>query len=261
MKENIKCDVDKYILNDGSLDADKIQNDFFPTIEGIDIFLSHSHKDKELAIAFSGWLNKKFKIKTFIDSCLWGYCDDLLEEIDINKRYSKCDDSELLDYGKVKASTSHVYMMLSSALTNMMDKCECLIFFNTKNSICSVEDVIENKTKSPWIYSEICTSGIIKRKKIDKKRMDKIPKEQLFSENAQIENAELEITYKVGMDHLIKCTRENLEKWRDNSLYTVLEELYDIFSSRDESMLYKNGKDALDELYKLKLDGSYLLKI
>ena len=44
--------------------------------------------------------------------------------------------------------------MLTVALTKMIYHTECLFFLNTSNSILP-QDTIENKTLSPWIYTEL----------------------------------------------------------------------------------------------------------
>ncbi len=42
--------------------------------------LSHSHKDKKLAIEFAEWLKKEAGLTTFIDSCILGYSNELLKK-------------------------------------------------------------------------------------------------------------------------------------------------------------------------------------
>ena len=64
-----------YVLDDSILDAARIEEDWFPSIDA-DVFISHSHRDQELAIGFAGWLHELFGITSFIDSCVWGYADD-----------------------------------------------------------------------------------------------------------------------------------------------------------------------------------------
>ena len=40
----------------------------------------------------------------------------------------------------MKRYASHVYMMLTTALVDMMDKCECLFFLNTQKS-CNASQI------------------------------------------------------------------------------------------------------------------------
>lgn len=64
-------------------------------------------------------------------------------------------------------------MMLSKALVTMMDRCECLFFLNTPSSITPADVIGEagtGSTTSPWIYSEIAMSGLIRRKSMSQHR-------------------------------------------------------------------------------------------
>ncbi|MGR6005670.1 hypothetical protein ACT7CR_06905 [Bacillus paranthracis] len=78
-KKHIEKELDSFILSDGSIDGTRLQEDWFPQLE-TDIFLSHSHGDKNKAIALAGWLNDTFGLRVFIDSCVWGYADNLLKK-------------------------------------------------------------------------------------------------------------------------------------------------------------------------------------
>ena len=73
-----------FILDNGNIDGTSLKEHWFPLISA-DIFLSHSHKDIEKVKGFAGWLYNEFGLRAFIDSSVWGYCDELLLEID--KKY------------------------------------------------------------------------------------------------------------------------------------------------------------------------------
>ncbi|AWI05516.1 hypothetical protein [Clostridium drakei] len=214
-RKKIEKNLDNFILKDGSLDGSNIQSGWFPQIDA-DIFISHSYKDKNMAIALSGWLSRNFQLNAFVDSCVWGYCENLLEEID--NRYCLTDDGHY-DYIKRNYSTSHVHMMLSTALAMMMDKAECLFFLNTPNLI-KASDIIK-KTQSPWVYMEIAAAKLIR----------KIPREIFVSKQ------NFNINYDLNMEHLYEINDQDLEKWRINCL-------------KPEKKLDKFEK--LDELYKIK---------
>lgn len=196
-------------LEDCILDAEKIQSDWFPNIKA-DVFISHSHADEKLAIAFAGWLKENFGLKSFIDSCLWGYCDKLLKIID--KNYCENDDGKTYDYKSRNASTSIVHMILMNALTKMMDKTECLMFLNTPNSIVLKTD-ISQKTYSPWIFGEIETSRYIRR--IIPDRLEKRIKDstKYFS---TINESQLKVAFPANTSHLIKLDCNDLNSWRDS---------------------------------------------
>lgn len=221
-KEKIKDDLSKFILDDGTLNGTDMQNSWFPQIRA-DVFISHSHNDKEKAIALAGWLKQTFDLDAFIDSTVWGSADELLKKID--DRYCKNSDSSTYSYEKRNFSTSHVHTMLSTALTMIIDQTECMFFLNTPQAI-STASVI-NSTNSPWIYYEIGVSKYIRKREPD--RPKGIIKKGMF-ENAQ----DLTIQYKLDMDHLYDITQFDLRKWQN--LFTQ----------------YKNDSHPLDLLYGLR---------
>ena len=171
-KSVVRRDLSKYIKEDGIIQVNEIEKEWFPSIKA-DIFFSHSHKDEKLVIQFAGWLYEQFKIISFIDSCVWGYANELLEIID-NKYCISHQDSEdevvRYDYDMRNLSTSHVYMILNGALIKMMDKTECIMFINTPSSISSQDIASPKHTASPWIYSELLYSKLIGTRKLSEYR-------------------------------------------------------------------------------------------
>jgi hypothetical protein len=168
-------------------DGGKIQNDWFPQIN-FDVFISHSHKDIRTAIALVGWLYEMFGLTAFVDYCVWGRYKGLLDLL--NKRNS--DDA---------ANQEHAHIMLSTALTQMMDRTECLIFYNTPNSI-RMSDLSQTSTFSPWIYYEILTS-----KFLAKNKPERMKSKQYLTES---------ISYGLDMTHLIDITATNLIEWKNS---------------------------------------------
>lgn len=79
--EESKRSLKNFIYDNDIIDGNRLKESWFQ-IEEADVFLSHSHKDINKVIAFAGWLYEKFELKSFIDSCCWGYCDDLLKLLD-----------------------------------------------------------------------------------------------------------------------------------------------------------------------------------
>ena len=59
-------------------------------------------------------------------------------------------------------AASHVHMMLCTSINKMIDQSECVFFLNTKNSLVLYDKT--EKTRSPWIYSEICLANTIRRR-------------------------------------------------------------------------------------------------
>ncbi|MGL5262686.1 MAG: hypothetical protein ACRC9P_09930, partial [Bacteroides sp.] len=121
-------------------------------------------------MGLAGWLKNTFGLTVFIDSCVWGHSNDLLKEIDTNYCYQS--ESKVYNYQKRNYSTSHVHMMLSVALTQMIYNTECLFFLNTPNSITPKS--IISQSESPWIYSEIATTRLIKLRKPREHRVESV---------------------------------------------------------------------------------------
>ncbi|MDD3751653.1 MAG: hypothetical protein PHU60_06355 [Tissierellia bacterium] len=216
----IAQELNRFILGNGKIDGTKMQSNWFPTIEA-DIFLSHSHKDLDLAITLAGWLRSRFGLNTFIDSSVWGYSNDLLKQIDND--YCKTGDN-LYSYDRRNFSTSHVHMMLASALTMMIDKTEVLFFLNTPLSLSA--DDIKHKTMSPWIYFELTTSRFI-RKPIPERLVPRV----LNDSYKMAKTASLDIEYTVDFSEFVELGADQLKEWKAEA--------------------NSEGIDSLDTLYKL----------
>ncbi|RXJ52632.1 hypothetical protein [Gelidibacter gilvus] len=202
IKESLSLKFKKGEIIDGSA----TQNEWFPQIE-CDIFLSHSHKDLEKAKHFAGWVKNKFGLKVFIDSIIWGNVNDLLRDIDNEYCYDKI--NKTYSYEKRNVTTSHAHMMLINAISEMMDKTECLMFFETINSI-SIKKAI-HETESPWIYSEIFLSKILRQNK-DFSRRKTIHLSHSLTKAYNL-NENFEINYESDTSHLKDLSSEDLKTW------------------------------------------------
>lgn len=233
-KTKVEEVIDSFVLADGSLDGGKMQDYWFPQINA-DIFISHSHRDEKLAIIFAGWLYDEFGLTAFIDSCVWGYANKLLRKIDDEYCYQPS--NKTYNYQQRNYSTSHVHMMLSVALTQMIDNTECLFFLNTPHSI-TPESVIQ-QTESPWIYSEIAMSRLVRQKSLRAYRRQPIM--DSFSAGGR-----LQVKYHLPTDHLINIDIDILSKWT---------EAWNTRSNVRDPKQPKYTADfqhhALDELYEL----------
>lgn len=191
---------------DGILSASEMTSDWFPDLR-VDVFISHSHSDANMAISLAGWLKEIFGLIAFVDSCVWGYAEDLLRIID--RRYCFQPTSNTYDYTLRNKSTSHVYMILQTALVKMMDNAECVMFLNTPSSIAP-SDVIgsssESATFSPWIYSELAMTRLLAKHPIERRRREK---------TAQFRMDEgLKMVFQAPTDHLVDISAEDLIVWR-----------------------------------------------
>ena len=160
---NDKCMMRSSLLEmisaNSTIEASEIWNNWFPEIEA-DVFISHSSKDYSIAKKLSKWLLDSFNIKSFIDSDIWGHSNALLKEID--NLYCLNPDSETYCYEKRNLSTAHVHMILSYAITRMIEKTECFIFIETHNSL-SIDGNMSG-ISSPWIFHELSIADTIELK-------------------------------------------------------------------------------------------------
>ncbi|WP_405199126.1 hypothetical protein [Christiangramia sp. LLG6405-1] len=218
--------IEDIIEYDGIINGNKVISDWFPSIDA-HIFLSHSHKDEEKAITLAGILYQEFGLVTFIDSCIWGNSNSLLKILD--DKYCWDNAREIYIYEKRNFSTSHVHLMLSSALNKMIDNTECLLFLNTPNSI-NAKETVGSTTFSPWIFSEISTSQIVR--KTTPKRLK--PETRLYSEKIQLSESvksQLTVEYEMELSHLNKITLNHIKSLMTNT--------------------FNSPEEALDKLYKL----------
>lgn len=193
----VKLELDRYLQPDGSIDAARVEDDWFPTINA-HIFLSHSHADIEQVELFAAWLQDR-GLSAFVDSAVWKYADELLKLID--NRFCLEGDNTYL-YELRNRSTAHVHNILLVALMKMVDKTECTILLNTPNSI-QVSDAISKDanavTKSPWIYSELAFSRMVRRRSKAQHRAGALQGRIAFGKAAESPV----ISYPAPLDHLV----------------------------------------------------------
>lgn len=207
-KAQVEKKLESFKDNNGNLLASRIIASWFPPVEA-DIFLSHSHRDAKQVIGLSGWLSDMFGLTSFIDSSIWGYSEDLLQIID--KEYCYKPATKTYSYEKRNRSTSHVHMMLSTALAKMINGCECIIFVNTPHSISPAEYIgDDDTTSSPWIYSEIAMTSLVQKRTPAEHRRSMIRADMALDEAMN----PLKIQYPVDIMHLTPMSFEDLKSWR-----------------------------------------------
>lgn len=228
--------INRFFNNNTILDANHIQEDWFPCIDA-DVFISHSHNDKYLVEALAGWLYEDMGVSVFIDSDVWGYADTLLEQINdkySNKRWDGT--GYVYDHEKCNRVSQHVYIMLLMSIQKMIDNVESVFFLNTENSVNAISGNQISSTYSPWIYSEILCSEIIRKRKKREYRSG-----GYLNENSSLvhyQTQPLIVNYDLDLDHLIDIDEDDLYKWRGNYIGTesgqsnALDCLYEIISSR-----------------------------
>ena len=212
----------EFIYDNGHIDGTAMKSNWFQ-IENVDIFISHSHQDITKVKAFVGWLYDEFDLTAFVDSCAWGYCDDLLKQID--DEHCKKKDGKTYDYDLRNYTTSHVHMMLSTALAEMINNTECIMFYNTPNSVFLVDDLHTIKkerkkvTLSPWIYHELAMTSLIRECEPCRTilLLENVIIHKAFSER---DNINIEYDVDKYLKEMVNLTSEGLLFWKKS--YAVL---------------------------------------
>lgn len=246
-----KNSLKEFLYDNGHIDGTAMKSNWFQ-IEKVDIFISHSHQDITKVKAFAGWLYDEFNLTAFIDSCAWGYCDELLKQID--DEYCKKQDGKTYDYDRRNYTTSHVHMMLSTALTEMIDNTECIMFYNTPNSVSLADDVetIKNAKKkvtlSPWIYHELSMTSLVRKRETERTipLLEKVISHKAFSES---NNINIEHDVDKYLEEMIPLTPDKLKLWKRN--YATLTHKLD-----GDCIQYIQGYEnihPLDVLYNLSI--------
>lgn len=232
-KKEIKEKLDSCInYQKNYIDGNKLEEILFEEIEA-DVFISHSHIDKNLAIAISGWLYKEMGLTAFVDSCVWDYVDEYLDEL--NNRYNIIKREykhQTYGYRKANYFASHLYLMLNSALNHMLDKTECLWFINTENSVIPLDKIGKpDQTISPWIYSEIVMANTL-RKKIP----ERYGYEKRSLEHASELNENVLFTHQIELENFIEIDSSIFFEWEKNknSEEHALDTLYRITKKEEK---------------------------
>ncbi|MGL2809871.1 toll/interleukin-1 receptor domain-containing protein [Helicobacter pylori] len=112
---------------------------FKPQLKNAQVFLSHSHADRNKALEVKDYLESQTKRKVFVDSLFWDYKDDVLNEL------AKHD-----DISKIKDAFT---LILRESLQDMIEKCPYFVFLQSKNSVSN--QGLSQITYSAWIYEEL----------------------------------------------------------------------------------------------------------
>ena len=207
-KQEIHHALDKYLIDDGYLDASKIEEDWFPSVN-TQVFLSHSHQDEEDVIRLAGFLFENYGITSFIDSTIWGYANNLLKQIDDKYcvKKGKKSDGFTYDYDKRNQSTAHVHMILQGALAKMINRCEALVFVNTPSSLKPADLGDDKTTASPWIYSELLMANTFPARPPEYYGILKDKRHDDF-----LEHFDLKVNYRVGLTDFVDINLDDIQK-------------------------------------------------
>ncbi len=139
--------------NDGIiLNHNKIKEAFFspfePQLKNAQVFLSHSHADKNKALKVKNYLEEDLDAEcVFIDSLFWDYKNNVLKEM---KKHH-------IDVSKIEDAFT---LILRESLQEMIEKCPYFVFLQSNNSVSN--QGLSRTTYSAWVYEELkIVNGLI----------------------------------------------------------------------------------------------------
>ncbi|MCQ2899974.1 toll/interleukin-1 receptor domain-containing protein [Helicobacter pylori] len=133
-----------YSNDDIVLKRNEIKEAFFspfkPQLKTTQVFLSHSHADRNKALEVKNYLEENLDTEcVFIDSLFWDYKDDVLNEL------AKYDDTSKIE----DAFT----LILRESLQDMIEKCPYFVFLQSSNNVSN--QGLSRITHSAWIYEKL----------------------------------------------------------------------------------------------------------
>ncbi|MGT0068249.1 toll/interleukin-1 receptor domain-containing protein [Helicobacter pylori] len=137
--QNAKHSNDGIVLNHNEI-KEAFFSPFKPQLKNAQVFLSHSHADKNKALKVKGYLESKTKHKVFVDSLFWDYKDDVL--------------NKLAEYDYISRIKDAFTLILRESLEYMIKKCPYFVFLQSNNSVSCNQD-LSCITYSAWIYEEL----------------------------------------------------------------------------------------------------------
>ncbi|GAA8777049.1 toll/interleukin-1 receptor domain-containing protein [Helicobacter pylori] len=144
----------KHSNDDTILNHNKIKEAFFspfkPQLKSAQVFLSHSHADKNKALKVKNYLESRTKHKVFVDSLFWDYKDNVLNEL------AKYDDTS-----KIKDAFT---LILRESLQDMIEKYPYFVFLQSNNSVSN--QGLSRTTYSAWIYEELKIAHSIRESRL-----------------------------------------------------------------------------------------------
>ncbi|WRA21671.1 toll/interleukin-1 receptor domain-containing protein [Helicobacter pylori] len=143
--KNAPCSNDNIVLKRNEI-KEAFFSPFKPQLKNAQVFLSHSHADRNKALEVKDYLESQTKRKVFIDSLFWDYKDDVL--------------NELAEYDDISRIEDAFTLILRESLQDMIEKCPYFVFLQSKNSVSLNQGLLHHQdllkiTYSAWIYEEL----------------------------------------------------------------------------------------------------------
>ncbi|GAA7167499.1 toll/interleukin-1 receptor domain-containing protein [Helicobacter pylori] len=144
--EGAKHPNDDIILNHNEI-KEAFFSPFKPQLKDAQVFLSHSHADKNKALKVKNYLESKTNHRVFIDSLFWDYKNNVLKEI---KKHH-------IDVSKIEDAFT---LILRESLQDMIEKYPYFVFLQINNSVSN--QGLSRITYSAWVYEELkIANGLI----------------------------------------------------------------------------------------------------
>lgn len=193
VEKDIECKLPRIISEaykgNNIISADKIIRECFSQ-EIYDVFISYSSQDVECARNLKNFIQNELGLRCFLDCDVWENAYKVMRNIDdelnlIDYSIKLYDYVKLYDYEGCRQSSINVSMMLTSALTLMLERCQVIIFICSENSISNLNGNnrnivnVKDKTYSPWLYHEISTVNMMNRIQSDKGALIKAASEKI----------------------------------------------------------------------------------
>ncbi|GAA9477909.1 toll/interleukin-1 receptor domain-containing protein [Helicobacter pylori] len=141
----------KHPNDDIILNHNEIKEAFFspfkPQLKDAQVFLSHSHADRNKALEVKNYLESETDHRVFIDSLFWDYKNNILKEM---KKHH-------INVSKIEDAFT---LILRESLQDMIEKCPYFVFLESDNSVSN--QGLSCTTYSAWIYEELkIANGLI----------------------------------------------------------------------------------------------------
>ncbi|WQR63171.1 toll/interleukin-1 receptor domain-containing protein [Helicobacter pylori] len=145
----------KHSNDDTILNHNKIKEAFFspfePQLKDAQVFLSHSHADKNKALKVKNYLESETNHRVFIDSLFWDYKNNVLKEM---KKHH-------INVSKIEDAFT---LILRESLQDMIEKCPYFVFLQSNNSVSN--QGLSRITYSAWIYEELKIAHSIRESRL-----------------------------------------------------------------------------------------------
>ncbi|WP_154453207.1 toll/interleukin-1 receptor domain-containing protein [Helicobacter pylori] len=145
----------KHPNDDTILNHNEIKEAFFspfkPQLKDAQVFLSHSHADKNKALKVKNYLESETDHRVFIDSLFWDYKNNILKEM---KKHH-------INVSKIEDAFT---LILRESLQDMIEKCPYFVFLQSNNSVSN--QGLSCTTYSAWVYEELKIAHSIRESRL-----------------------------------------------------------------------------------------------